>query len=1165
MNPNIFNRVKNAVQAFTESKQTNSMTNDAADFLRFGPRHKPMLQEWSQVEMSDQDMYTGYPYAVIKKRANRTAALGKRFLYTEASKPMMEAAKKQEKELEHPYLELIRKSKEFTTRRFWHDISTYLDLEGVYYLMAVRAVSTSPNGDVKVGAVQKFSMLNPYNIRKVIRESDGTIGGYIETKNGLYREIPREMIIEIRLLNPFDNDLAFSMTDAAKESQFTMKQAGDYTRHSINGNINAPGAITTEVQLDDNIFDNFVSRIQNHTKGEPLYGNGSGAVHWESMQIDLDKAALDKITDIHKATLFSVGGVNSMLMGEQKSGTGREVSKTQKDDFTENAIMPQVEDITDALNLDYRKWYPEWEKNEFEILLDNPLETDREAELKDIEIRQEELTLRDNLIAKGYEYNLANKYAHGDISLEELGEPTLEPQKTPEELAFESAQAIAQVKATPKSPAEPKDTPDNKRANTQTKADDETKSATAKKVPKENVTNFFKKAVNQVAARDLPDLYEDLEIDVRAVNDDKYRGCIMMNTEKIPVTQYVKKGEDDLVHSTDRHDHTMGAVSEVEPHTTLFYGLLNNGHTWKKKVNQVLDGWSMDTVKIDKVSFFELPDSYAVVALLEATDEIVDGHGRLSLLPAVNTFSEYHPHITLAYITKDSDIDKWVTALGKKYDGQIVSTKGLNYGDKPEKKSTKNHVEDEHDMSKNKKVCICCHGFGEHKTGFECYGCDASGIQEEFTGPFPCDGHEDSPDVWVDEEGHYRHKEEQKNTASVTRVEASHSHDDHNHDNVTNSTLNKALNELDPALKDQVLLQEADLQRAVARLENDVAQAVIEALRAGNVNEAEELISEAQEENFIAELAVIIAAYYLVLFPIYAAQLLAFRLATFGSQGVFAMTEEVETYIRQAARRAAESHIQTIITDFSRTVTEATDGVTHDELLKIVQDKVNARDPDYMKLLPENPNNEDVIKAVDAGKFDNHPAFKLARDLARQGLGLQEIERSIQSTFTKMSETRAKTIARHEASRVFNMSQYQADLQFLTESNNLPNAYKRLRSRTGDPCAVCAQLIEKTRLKPIPFTENFADLGETLTANYKRPSGKMAVQKIPVNYEPIAAGNVHVNCNCEYELIIKNDDGTTLNDIDVRTHNQVSYKDPIQKAEAEDQKVKTAIIESEGK
>jgi SPP1 gp7 family putative phage head morphogenesis protein len=36
--------------------------------------------------------------------------------------------------------------------------------------------------------------------------------------------------------------------------------------------------------------------------------------------------------------------------------------------------------------------------------------------------------------------------------------------------------------------------------------------------------------------------------------------------------------------------------------------------------------------------------------------------------------------------------------------------------------------------------CACCSGSGEHDTGRECYGCDASGLASGFTGTVPCDG-----------------------------------------------------------------------------------------------------------------------------------------------------------------------------------------------------------------------------------------------------------------------------------------------------------------------------------------------------------------------------------------------------------------------------------------
>lgn len=1204
-------RVKNAVSAFTvpTKKQANSVPGDAAHFLRYGNGSKPMMQDWSQVEMTDQDMYTGYSYAAIKKRANRTAVLGKRYLKTEASESVMNAAQKAGKEVEHPYIALIRNSKEFTEKKFWHDISTYLDLEGVYYLMAVRAVAQKQDGTPKVGVVQKFVMMNPYNVKKVVRESDGTLGGYIEYVPGLgTREIPKEMVIEVRQLNPFDNDLPYSMTDAAKESQFTLKQASDYTRHSIKNNINAPGAITTELELDDHVFDNFVSRIRNHEKGEPLYGNGAGSVNWTSMQIDMDKSALDKINEINRSVLFSVSGVSKTTMGIEESGTGREVSKTQKDDFTENAIMPQIEDIIDALNMDYRKFYPEWEKERFEIILDNPLESDREAELKDIEIRQSELDLRDALVTKGYEYDLASKYAHGDLTLEELGEPTLVPEitdaeaeaivsremgldddvpedETPTEpdadtklkgnknrvvannamtlddfslyprrrvtldqnekkIAEARKRITKQLKEEKSKPKEapkeetPTETPkaeqknhvedehdmsrtvaavnkdfyddlpgmvcvvlddieadyknepwfneawEQYREHVMTSDIDDMKmpgfvfgkyikdrNAVSRKLVKNEVAE---KTNNQIASRDFPDLYEGIDIDMNDL------GCIMLNTEKIPVAQYVKNFEKDLFTETNYDQDAL--PSETVPHVTLLFGLLENGNVWKDKVDMLLKDWKAESVTIEEVSYFDLGDSYAVIGLVEKTPELVDGHERLTLLPHINTFSEYHPHITLAYIKKEADVDRWVKILGKKYNGQKVVAKGINYGDTPEERAKSK--DDDDDSSDN-------------------------GISVEAK------------------------------QAILTPVEGPKTVHNHNHEHEVNETLELAKNALNSSLQNQVVLQESSLQQAVARLEQQVVNAALAYVQETPVDEVVEVVPPEQEAGFVAELTAIFIAYYTILFPIYAAQLFAARLGQYSMQGIFAMTDDVENYIRMAALNAAQSHLNTILKDLNKAYDQGYEQSLRDSLIAVVEEQAQAGNSDITEKLPENPNREDVAKAVDKGKFDADPAYELARELATTGIGYQAIAKNLQQTYQNMTKTRAVTIARHESNRVFTMSQYQADLQFLTESGLKDRAYKRLRNRAGSPCPVCNLLVEKTNKNPIPFEKNFADLGDELTARYEKTTGQMAVQKVSINYEAIQSGNVHVNCRCEYELVIKRDDGTFYNAVDFRVHNDV--------------------------
>jgi hypothetical protein len=66
---------------------------------------------------------------------------------------------------------------------------------------------------------------------RVIRTGDGRVevGGYREwLAGGYFRDWRPQQIIEIRRLNPFKPDEPYSMSAAGTDSQFTLKQAGDF-------------------------------------------------------------------------------------------------------------------------------------------------------------------------------------------------------------------------------------------------------------------------------------------------------------------------------------------------------------------------------------------------------------------------------------------------------------------------------------------------------------------------------------------------------------------------------------------------------------------------------------------------------------------------------------------------------------------------------------------------------------------------------------------------------------------------------------------------------------------------------------------------------------------------------------------------------------------------
>jgi len=417
-------KIINALGGSVVKKTNNSVSG--REFLKYGSRQQPLQADWADVRISDEDMYKGYGYAVIQKRGNKVASLAKTNLNTWAKPEIVDEYQKKNETPLHPYLKLIENSDKFTEKQFYKTISIYLDLAGVYYLgvVRIRKKSSVPNLPDIVTDVKELILLNPYEIRRVVNK-DGEVAGYIERKkDGRYREWSKDMIIEMKELNPFDPEKSqWAMTDAAKEAVYTINQSADYTRQSLNGNIDAPGIITTDVLLTDEDFANFKARVLEHRQGEPLFGNGSGAIKWDSMQVDLDRAALMDINEINRTTLFAVSGTSKTALGIEQSGTTRDTANVQREQLMSDTIQPRLEDIIDFLNLDYRRMYPaEYKKTGYYIEVISAVGRDYAIEKAATESRQVQFELFKQIADAGYTDESAKQYATGDIELTDLEE-----------------------------------------------------------------------------------------------------------------------------------------------------------------------------------------------------------------------------------------------------------------------------------------------------------------------------------------------------------------------------------------------------------------------------------------------------------------------------------------------------------------------------------------------------------------------------------------------------------------------------------------------------------------------------------------------------------------------------------------------------------------------
>jgi hypothetical protein len=212
-------------------------------------------------------------------------------------------------------------------------------------------------------------------------------------------------------------------------------------------------------------------------------------------------------------------------------------------------------------------------------------------------------------------------------------------------------------------------------------------------------------------------------------------------------------------------------------------------------------------------------------------------------------------------------------------------------------------------------------------------------------------------------------------------------------------------------------------------------------------------------DDFTNPMSMSYAVWFTVMFPIYASyrvQQTATDLGITDALPVTAMTEDIKTVITDFANREATSHMNTIRTDI-------------ENALAIIRSKTS--DP-------------------------------------------QEIKSMFAQAFADIQARRAMAIADNAAARIFNLSQYEADLQFLTRAGKLNQAYKVLFSLTGDPCPICAAMIAQSNASPIPFTNAFAEIGDTVEAEGKH---------MTFSYESIIAGNVHPNCRCAYRLVIQED------------------------------------------
>lgn len=122
-------------------------------------------------------------------------------------------------------------------------------------------------------------------------------------------------------------------------------------------------------------------------------------------------------------------------------------------------------------------------------------------------------------------------------------------------------------------------------------------------------------------------------------------GCVMLNLD-FPLIKTWQKLilKDDLYEEPG--DLTYGL--EDTPHVTLLYGL--HSEVTLEQVENVLRGFKFSPCKIHNFSIFRNNTKYEVMKFDVVGKNLKEANNALKTLPNTNSFPDYKPHMTLAYV-----------------------------------------------------------------------------------------------------------------------------------------------------------------------------------------------------------------------------------------------------------------------------------------------------------------------------------------------------------------------------------------------------------------------------------------------------------------------------------------------------------------------------------
>ena len=165
---------------------------------------------------------------------------------------------------------------------------------------------------------------------------------------------------------------------------------------------------------------------------------------------------------------------------------------------------------------------------------------------------------------------------------------------------------------------------------------------------------------------------------------DKF-GCVMMDSKIDNWKEYHMAGIDEEDVYKKPYDDSYGI--EDNPHVTVMYGMHEDEMDEEVFAEVIKKNMKPITLRVDEVDVFE-NDEYDVVKYnLPVTDELKGYRDLFSKFPNTQTYDEYHPHMTLAYV-KPGMGKKYKRKLREPFD--VTFTKGVYswHGDEEDPEAT---------------------------------------------------------------------------------------------------------------------------------------------------------------------------------------------------------------------------------------------------------------------------------------------------------------------------------------------------------------------------------------------------------------------------------------------------------------------------------------------